>query len=170
MLYHHLLSRLISTSPPFDFLAFWYRLELDPFNQFSTCFLLQTGLISDCGHSPTITCLDDLAQIWKNTIQELDVTGVGTLLQLIHRLQPYSKWRPKGGIWATDTLIDVTAAQHDNNLIRTAEASANDVYTNTTCDEEFAKAIAESLTEAKVRDQDVDVKINSWEYAASSSN
>jgi hypothetical protein len=160
MLYHRLLNNLISTSPPFDFSKFWARLELDPFELFSTRFLLQAGLILDCGDFPMITCLDDLAQAWKNTIQQLDVPSVDTKLQLIYRLQPQtlnSKQRRKKQIRATDTLIDVMADQNDDDLTRAVEASVDDIWASVASDEELAKALAESLKESRVRSHNMDV-------------
>ncbi|KAF8481778.1 exonuclease V a 5' deoxyribonuclease-domain-containing protein [Russula ochroleuca] len=88
MLYHHLLSALLS--PTFSFSAFWEKVQVDPFAQLSDAFLLQSGLAPRSsrhsahlqrvnGQVPKISkvieafgaCLDDLADLWHLTVNSL---------------------------------------------------------------------------------------------------
>ncbi|KAK0456175.1 exonuclease V [Armillaria borealis] len=86
MLYHRLLSSLISTETPFDFTRFWEQANVDPAWQFSERFLTQTGSLLGTFH-PAFTCLNDLTTLWRNTTSKLDIPGIDPCLQLIYRRQ-----------------------------------------------------------------------------------
>ncbi|KAK0198733.1 exonuclease V [Armillaria mellea] len=84
MLYHRLLSSLISTENPFDFIRLWEQTNVDPTWQFSERFLTQA--VPGISH-PAFTCLDDLTALWRNTASKLDIPGIDPRLQLIYRRQ-----------------------------------------------------------------------------------
>lgn len=85
MLYHRLLSSLISTETPFDFTRLWEQTNVDPTSQFSERFLTQISLLG-ISH-PAVTCLDDLTTLWRNITSKLDIPGIDPCLQLIYRHQ-----------------------------------------------------------------------------------
>lgn len=85
MLYHRLLSSLISPEIPFDFTRLWDETNVDPARPFSETFLSQAG--SSLGTYPAFTCLDDLTVFWRNATLELDIPGIDPCLQLIYRRQ-----------------------------------------------------------------------------------
>ena len=89
MLYHHLLSALLS--PTFSFSAFWKKVEVDPFAQFSDAFLMQSGLRRQAGENVVLAsaeCLDDLTDLWHSTVHSLQVQGVSPALEIVYRTQP----------------------------------------------------------------------------------
>lgn len=87
MLYHRLLSELISTEKPFDFVALWDRLGIDPTIEFSTGFLVQAGLL-DHNNGFSTTNLDGLVELWERILKASSIADVEPQLQLIYRLQP----------------------------------------------------------------------------------
>ncbi len=107
MLYHRLLSSLISTETPFDFTRFWEQINVDPARQFSESFLTQAG--SSLGTSPAFTCLDDLTTLWRNTTSKLDIPGIDPCLQLIYLRQEPLK--PKEDITSAGPLPDPSISQ-----------------------------------------------------------
>ena len=89
MLYHHLLSALLS--PSFSFSAFWEKVQIDPFAQFSDAFLMQSGLARHTDENVVIAsaeCLDDLTDLWHSTVRSLQVQGVSPTLEIVYRTQP----------------------------------------------------------------------------------
>ncbi|PBL00713.1 hypothetical protein ARMGADRAFT_391523 [Armillaria gallica] len=115
MLYHRLLSSLISTETPFDFTRFWEQINVDPARQFSERFLTQAGGTSH----PAFTCLDDLTTLWRNTTSELDIPGIDPCLQLIYRRQ-----EPLG------TKEDITSAgpQPDPSISQLLSGTLNGIF------------------------------------------
>ena len=88
MLYHHLLSALLS--PTFSFSAFWEKAQVDPFVQFSDVFLMQTGLARQTDGDVVLAsaeCLDDLTDLWHSTVRSLRVQGVSPTLEIVYRTQ-----------------------------------------------------------------------------------
>ena len=88
MLYHHLLSALLS--PTFSFNAFWEKVQVDPFAQFSDTFLKQSGLARQTDENIMLTsaeCLDDLTDLWHSTVRTLQVQGVSPTLEIVYRTQ-----------------------------------------------------------------------------------
>ena len=88
MLYHHLLSALLS--PTFSFSAFWEKVQVDPFAQFSDTFLKQSGLAHQTDENIVLTsaeCLDDLTDLWHSTVRTLQVQGVSPTLEIVYRTQ-----------------------------------------------------------------------------------
>jgi exonuclease V len=89
MLYHHLLSALLS--PTFSFSAFWEKVQVDPLAQFSDEFLIQSGLARQADGNVVLAsaeCLDDLADLWHSTVRSLEVQGVSPTLEIVYRTQP----------------------------------------------------------------------------------
>jgi exonuclease V len=89
MLYHHLLSALLS--PTFSFSAFWEKVQVDPFTQFSDVFLKQTGLARQTDENIVLAsaeCLDDLTDLWHSTVRSLQVQGISPTLEIVYRTQP----------------------------------------------------------------------------------
>lgn len=89
MLYHHLLSALLS--PTFSFSAFWEKVQVDPLAQFSDEFLIQSGLARQADGNVVLAsaeCLDDLTDLWHSTVHSLDVQGVSPTLEIVYRTQP----------------------------------------------------------------------------------
>ncbi|KAK0481838.1 exonuclease V [Armillaria novae-zelandiae] len=104
MLYHRLLSSLISTETPFDFTRLWEQTNVDPALQLSESFLAQFGI------SPyAFTCLDDLTALWRNTTLKLDIPGIDPCLQLIYRAQ--QSLTPKEDITSAGPLLDPSISQ-----------------------------------------------------------
>ena len=88
MLYHHLLSSLLS--PTFSFTAFWEKVQVDPFAQFSDAFLMQSGLARQTDENVVLAsaeCLDDLTDLWYSTVRSLQVQGVSPILEIVYRTQ-----------------------------------------------------------------------------------
>ncbi|KAK0246125.1 exonuclease V [Armillaria nabsnona] len=124
MLYHRLLSALISTETPFDFTRFWEQINVDPARQFSESFLIQAG--SSQGTSrPAFTCLDDLTTLWRNTTSKLDIPGIDPCLQLIYRRQQPLK--PEEDIASAGPLPDPSISQLlSGTLSRTFDLGAEE--------------------------------------------
>ncbi|KAG5645332.1 hypothetical protein DXG03_006394 [Asterophora parasitica] len=136
MLYHRLLSELISTSPPFDFTSLWRRLDLNPAAAFSTAFLVQSGLTSE-NEQWTSSCLNDLVQSWFQTVEALDISGVDTALKIVYRAQPQGhrrNFKSRRGSGKTNKPQSSLAAQEDLDLARAIEASLRDISRNPTVD------------------------------------
>ncbi len=92
MLYHRLLSRLVSSEPSFDFLTFWQLANVDPTRQFSWQFLEEAGLISAYDEFQVLN-LADLSALWQDLVCQLRIARVDDQLKLVYRLQSYG---PKG--------------------------------------------------------------------------
>lgn len=89
MLYHHLLSTLLS--PTFSFSSFWEKVQVDPFAQFSDVFLMQSGLARQTDGDVVLAsaeCLDDLTDLFYSTVRSLKVHSVSPILEIIYRTQP----------------------------------------------------------------------------------
>lgn len=86
MLYYRLLSRLVSSERPFDFMIFWQLANVDSERQLSWRFLEQAGLIADKGEFQVLT-LADLSVLWHDLVYQLQIASVDDQLKLIYRLQ-----------------------------------------------------------------------------------
>jgi exonuclease V len=96
MLYHHLLSKLLS--PTFSFSTFWEKVHVDPFAQFSEKFLLETGLARETDGKVVLgypECLDDLADLWRSTVNAFRLQAVSPTLEIAYRIQPKRGAAPK---------------------------------------------------------------------------
>ncbi|KAG5635655.1 hypothetical protein H0H81_010510 [Sphagnurus paluster] len=133
MLYYRLLRDLTRTSPPFDFLAFWRHLGVDPIAPFSTAFLVQLGLTEETG-TWAMTCLNDLTTAWVKMIQALNICGIDTTLEIIYRHQEQDQRRGKAkgkvksrGWQKSGSSINDVITEEDLDLARAIEASLLDV-------------------------------------------
>jgi exonuclease V len=144
MLYHHLLSALIS--PTFSFSTFWEKVQVDPFAQFSDAFLTQTGLARQTDESVVLTsaeCLDDLTDLFHSTVRSLQVQGVSPTLEIIYRTPTKRSAAPPDDFRQT-RLTDGFGNGADpeaRNLALAIEASRREFEG----DPELHRALAESL-------------------------
>lgn len=137
MLYHHLLSALLS--PTFSFNAFWEKVQADPFAQFSDAFLTQSGLARQTDENVVLAsaeCLDDLTELWHSTVRSLQVQGVSPILEIVYRTQP----KRTRQIRLTDSFGNV-ADPEARELALAIETSRREFEV----DPELQRALAESL-------------------------
>ncbi|KAI0059507.1 hypothetical protein BV25DRAFT_1993601 [Artomyces pyxidatus] len=138
MLYNRLLTSLLS--PDFPFESIWLRLKLDAFRPLSDSFLVESGLISDdpeaiLGYP---SCLDDLVDMWHNTIDALHVAGVSPTLEIVYRTQP--RQSAKADARPPSASVEMAAAaQEARDIARAIEASLRDP------DYDLERAIEESM-------------------------
>jgi exonuclease V len=141
MLYHHLLSALLS--PTFSFNIFWEKIQVDPSAQFSDEFLLQAGLARETDGKVVLgypACLDDLTDLWRSTVHSLRVRGVSPTLEIVYRKQP--KHSAASGASRPSTSDEFALAdQEARDLARTIAASLREHER----DPDLERAIAESL-------------------------
>lgn len=120
MLYHRLLSDLVTLNPPYDFPALWKKLGLRSAQNFSTAFLVEAKLIS---HSDDfqVVCLDDLATSWHNLVACSNISSVDPTSELVYRLQPESG-KGKGKM---RTPAVSQSDGYDNNVAKVENTSGN---------------------------------------------
>lgn len=145
MLYHQLLTDLIATSQPFNFSLLWKKMELRPFEAFSSSFLVQAGLLSGSQDFPS-TCLNDLAKAWNIMVQKLDVSGIDMTLQLVYRLQTQST---KGKRRQKSKFPDTTSTWEAQDLAKAIEASL----------ESAAFEISPQMSDSQVRSETGDIDL-----------
>jgi hypothetical protein len=114
MLYHRLLSELISPSRPFDFAKFWTRVGLDPSETFPPAFLEQPSM-QQLGTS--WSSLDDLGVQLQRAIRTLGVSGVDEEMKVVYRRQP------RRGEWHKKTEIGLPVSREDLEIHLAVEAS-----------------------------------------------
>ncbi len=103
MTYHHLLSSLLDTKHPYDFVEFWRAVDVDSNWTFSDKFIEDArSLLGDV----QFTCLDDLTRLWTERIPELDISGLEKSLQLVYRRR-----KPKPGDALPPDADDIVVAQ-----------------------------------------------------------
>ncbi|KAI0053461.1 hypothetical protein FA95DRAFT_1674468 [Auriscalpium vulgare] len=123
MLYHQLLSALLS--PTFPFAALWARLSLDPFRKFSDNFLIEAGIVQDIQEKGTFmhpATLDDLVAEWRFEVNALNIDGVSPNLSLVYRSQSPEKPQKLPRV-----TTEMRAAQQEaRDLARAIEASLRD--------------------------------------------
>lgn len=88
MLYHRLLSRLVSSESSFDFMIFWQLANVDSARQFTWSFLEEAGLIADHEEFQVLT-LADLSVVWQDLIHQLRIARVDDQLKVIYRHQSH---------------------------------------------------------------------------------
>ncbi|KAL1748951.1 exonuclease V [Schizophyllum fasciatum] len=122
MLYHRILSDLLSTSPSFDFAHLWATLDLDPYRPFPTTILRDTGMLQPAEDGPL--CLADVVELWWKLRDELHAE-VASQLQLVYRLIPEGK-RPgrRGKGWRRESSFQEF---EDKDLARAIQASLDDL-------------------------------------------
>lgn len=141
MLYRQLLSSLLS--PTFSFSAFWEKIGVDPFVHFTEEFLLKAGLVRETDGTVVVgypACLDDLADLWRSTVDSLRLKSVSPILEIVYRTQPKRSAAPNRT--RVDTLYDFAAADREaRDIARAIEASLRE----NGYDPDLERAIAESL-------------------------
>ena len=147
MLYHHLLSSLLS--PTFSFSAFWEKVQVDPFAQFSDTFLRQSGLARQTDENVVLTsaeCLDDLTDLWHSTVRSLQVQGVSPTLEIVYRTQAKGSSAAPDGFRQTRLTDDFgnVADRETRDLALAIEASRREFDD----DPDLQRALAESLRDA----------------------
>jgi exonuclease V len=156
MLYHHLLSTLLS--PTFSFSAFWEKVHVDPLAQLSDKFLLQSGLAHETDGNIVLgcaECLDDLADLWHLTVRSLQVEGVSPTLEIVYRTRTRSKRSAAGAApedFPSGKLDDFFGREADRearDIARAIEASQREY------DSDLQRAIAESLRDVTPREDGV---------------
>jgi exonuclease V len=155
MLYHHLLSALLS--PTFSFSAFWEKVRVDPSAQLSDQFLLQSGLAHETDGNIVLRCaecLDDLADLWHLTVRSLQVQGVSPTLEIIYRTQSKSKRSAAAAHEGShqgklDDLFGGAADREARDIARAIEESRREY------DSDIQRAIAESLRDVTPREDGV---------------
>lgn len=157
MLYHHLLSTLLT--PTFSFSAFWEKVQVDPFAQFSDVFLMQSGLARRTDEDVVLAsaeCLDDLTDLFYSTVRSLKVQGVSPTLEIIYRTQPKrSAAAPEASrpTMLNDSFGNV-ADQEARDLALAIETSRREFED----DPELQRALAESLRDV-VSQKDCEVEL-----------
>lgn len=155
MLYHHLLSTLLS--PKFSFSAFWERVNVDPFAQLSDAFLLQSGLARETDGKTAVLgcaeCLDDLTDLWHLTVQSLQVQGVSPTLEIVYRTQPKRGAAAAAAPevarqYISGDYFGSAADREAGDLARAIEASRQEYE----YDSDLQRAIVESLREVTPRE------------------
>jgi len=139
MLYHHLLSALLS--PTFSFSPFWETVQVDPFAQFSDAFLTQSGLARQTDGNVVLAsaeCLDDLTDLWHSTVRSLQVQGVSPTLEIVYRTQPKLTRQTR-----LDDSFGNVADQEARELALAIEASRREFED----DPDLQRILAESLQE-----------------------
>jgi exonuclease V len=126
MLYHHLLSELLS--PTFSFSTFWEKVHVNPFEPFSDKFLRDFGLARETdgiivqGYPD---CLDDLADFWRLTVQSYPLQGVSPTLEITYRTQPKRSAAPR--LSRMDVLDPLVGDQEERDLQRAIVESLRDI-------------------------------------------
>ena len=144
MLYHHLLSALLS--PTFSFSAFWEKINVDPFAPLSDEFLLQSGLAHKTDGEAVLgcaECLDDLAELWHTAVHSLQVQGVSPTLEIVYRTQSKRR-RAAAEVSRPSTSLDEdfgAVGREAREIARAIEASRHEYEP----DSDLQRAIAESL-------------------------
>ncbi|KXN88879.1 putative exonuclease V, mitochondrial, partial [Leucoagaricus sp. SymC.cos] len=131
MLYHRLLSRLVSPDASFDFMVFWQLASVDPHKQLSWRFLEQAGLIADANEFQVLN-LADLSVLWQDLVHQLCIAGVDDKLKLIYRLQMPSKREESHSLLPRDapqftspsTSLDFPPQLNETNPIHTDETTS----------------------------------------------
>ena len=138
MLYHHLLSALLS--PTFSFSAFWEKVQVDPFAQFSDAFLMQTGLARQTDGDVVLASaesLDDLTDLWHSTVRSLQVQSVSPTLEIVYRTQPKRTRQTR----LNESFVNNVADPEARELALAIETSRRESED----DPDLQRALAESL-------------------------
>jgi len=157
MLYHRLLSALISPDPgnQLDFPALWMKLHVNPLQTFSNRFMSQARMVLG-GDENNIgfNCLDDLTRVLRERVCDLDVPGVDDTLQLIYRTQPKEARKGKNKRKREDKgkekVFGVPMNQEELDLARAIEESLKSIGGDRTGagERECAIDVAESLPQS----------------------
>lgn len=161
MLYHRLLSDLVTLNPPYDFPALWKKLGLRSAQNFSTAFLMEAKLIS---HSDNfqVVCLDDLVTSWYNLVACSNISSVDPTSELVYRLQPESG-KGKGRMRMPAVSQTEISDGYDNNVAKMDNTSGN-AGTSALADDQndlaLQWAIQQSLTPGDTSDSRIGEQSN----------
>ncbi|KAJ4002253.1 exonuclease V [Lentinula boryana] len=134
MLYHRMLTNLMSTSGSFDFSSFWQQLGLNDTALFSRKFLAQTLLARETNS------LRHLTDLWHLAVSRLNGAKIDSTLQLIYRLQPDRQRSFQ------NRSAQATSSREEMEIAKAIEASLQDVQLGPST-ERLAQALAQSVTD-----------------------
>lgn len=106
MIYHQLLVALLATSPPYDFLPFWTSIDLDPRAPFSDYFIQQIFAGSRI-EGETVTCLQDLTDLWSALVSVLNISEVDKTLEIVYRLRKQPWHHPRKWVDIPETESEI---------------------------------------------------------------
>ncbi|EPQ60234.1 hypothetical protein GLOTRDRAFT_30296 [Gloeophyllum trabeum ATCC 11539] len=115
MLYHRLLSKLVSLSKPFDFSRIWKQLRLRPDARLGHQFLTDAGLLLGADWGAPLECLNDLTAAWLAAVERLDVDSVDKHLKLVYRTRPTT-----GKVGSKRKRADVLSTRREDVDLATA--------------------------------------------------
>jgi exonuclease V len=176
MLYHHLLTSLISSSIPFDFNALWSYLGLDNERRFEDGFLVQAGLWDgveddDISEDGCPRNLADVGRKWRKLVDGCSVVGVDDSMELVYRLQPkdhLGKWKGKGKASEpadlANALRNLIPAQNEEASGEARELAI--AIRNSLIDISFPSYRPEYAAYAPCMDVDVDVELQNALYSS----
>ncbi|KAJ3789278.1 exonuclease V [Lentinula aff. detonsa] len=136
MLYHRMLTNLMSTSGSFDFSSFWQQLGLNDTAPFSKNFLAQTLLARETNS------LRHLTDLWHLAVSRLNGAKIDSTLQLIYRLQPDRQ----RSFQNRNRSAQATSSREEMEIAKAIEASLQDVQLGPST-ERLAQALAQSVTD-----------------------
>ena len=129
MLYRHLLSELLS--PTFSFSTFWEKVQVDPLAKFSDEFLQRSGVAPQIDGKVVLGfpgCLDDVADLWRSTVDSLCLRRVSPTLEIVYRTKSKRNAAPKPKRSRADTSAHFAAAEQEKRDIdRAIEASLREI-------------------------------------------
>ena len=151
MLYHHLLSKLLS--PTFSFSTFWEKVQVDRFAKFSDEFLQQSGVAPQIDGNVVLgfpECLEDVADLWRSTVDALCLQSVSPTLEIVYRTRSKRSAALIHGPSHADTSSHFAAAEQEKREIdRAIEASLREIGH----DPDLERAIAESMRDVTQREE-----------------
>ncbi|KIY52012.1 hypothetical protein FISHEDRAFT_70246 [Fistulina hepatica ATCC 64428] len=133
MIYYRLLSALLSSSPAFDFLAFWERLSLDPQALFTKKFSQQATMLAQA--TVPMKRLSDLVPVWYDLLPQLSIAEVDKALLIIYRLvddKPRPRKKKRGTLAAAEKYELAVRQQEERDMARAIEASLRDAVPENT--------------------------------------
>ncbi|KAJ7605078.1 exonuclease V a 5' deoxyribonuclease-domain-containing protein [Mycena polygramma] len=125
MLYHRLLSALLSTLAPFDFPALWATVRARPSAAFSPAFLRQAAQI--LGPESVPVCLEDVVLLLRTRLAEINLPAFDRTLQIIYRPQykyPELRRRDKG---KSREPTSISVSREEEEIAKAIEMSLQDV-------------------------------------------
>jgi exonuclease V len=127
MVYHRLLSDLLSTSPPFDFATLWSKVNVQSEKPLSFGFMLQAGLFVPGNDASKCLCLNGLTNMWYDMVETLGVQGIDRTLELIYREQPKGIKSAKSSGRVKAKRFSRTMSREEQDLTSAVTASLKDV-------------------------------------------
>jgi hypothetical protein len=119
MIYHRLLSALLSQETPFPFEAFWPLVDVDPQKSLSEKFLSEVqDLLVD---RFSFSCLNDITRRWQESVPSLKFTGVEPMLQLVYRRRRVGKQDKKA------STSEVICSAEKLDIVQAIEQSLKDL-------------------------------------------